>query len=88
MWIFLPFLKRQEVFNDVVLMFFAVGGRENQRRGDSRRATAKPAELGLPDQERPYYIGAYMVSDEVSYAQARFGALMEKYSSAKKSPLC
>ena len=34
-------------------------------------------ELGLPDQERPYYIGAYMVSDEVSYAQARFGALME-----------
>lgn len=34
-------------------------------------------ELGLPDQERPYYIGAYMISDEVSYAQARFGALME-----------
>ena len=34
-------------------------------------------ELALSDQERPYYIGAYMVSDEVSYSKARFGALME-----------
>ena len=41
------------------------------------------SELGLPNQERPYYIGAYTVSDEVSYAKARFGALMENINSQK-----
>ena len=62
------------------MMFFLCSllwAEENQTVIIQQELERNLRELTLPNQERPYYIGAYAVSDEVSYSSARFGALME-----------
>ena len=62
------------------MMFFLCSllwAEENQTMIIQQELERNLRELALPNQERPYYIGTYTVSDEVSYSSARFGALME-----------